>query len=294
MRLTCPNCEAQYEVPDEVIPEAGRDVQCSNCGDTWFQYHPDHIPDIERETIEDEDPENPANWQDMPDAASETPDMAEDHDLADQATEWDETGTEAQAPTPEATRSELDPGVRDILQEEARREAEARAADRGGVETQPDLGLGAGTDDEAARRSREARSRVARLRGEPDPAEDDVDDAIDPSSRRDLLPNIDEINSSLRSENNGAAEDYADAGYQDAETGPRRKSGFGRGFLLVVLLAVIALLVYVYAAAITELVPAAGDTLEAYVSQVDQLRLWLDGQVRALLLWLDSQSSASG
>ena len=40
MRLTCPNCGAQYEVPDDVIPLAGRDVQCSNCGDTWFQPHP--------------------------------------------------------------------------------------------------------------------------------------------------------------------------------------------------------------------------------------------------------------
>lgn len=37
MRLTCPNCGAQYEVPEEAIPEDGRDVQCSNCGDTWFQ-----------------------------------------------------------------------------------------------------------------------------------------------------------------------------------------------------------------------------------------------------------------
>ncbi|MCK5500021.1 MAG: zinc-ribbon domain-containing protein, partial [Tritonibacter mobilis] len=37
MRLICPNCGAQYEVPEDVIPENGRDVQCSNCGDTWFQ-----------------------------------------------------------------------------------------------------------------------------------------------------------------------------------------------------------------------------------------------------------------
>ncbi len=47
MRLTCPNCDAQYEVPDEVIPTAGRDVQCSNCGKTWFQHHPDHLPEEE-------------------------------------------------------------------------------------------------------------------------------------------------------------------------------------------------------------------------------------------------------
>ncbi|MDC0135779.1 zinc-ribbon domain-containing protein, partial [Sulfitobacter sp.] len=31
MRLICPNCDAQYEVPDDVMPVAGRDVQCSNC-----------------------------------------------------------------------------------------------------------------------------------------------------------------------------------------------------------------------------------------------------------------------
>ena len=37
MRLICPNCGAQYEIADDVIPAAGRDVQCSNCGHTWFE-----------------------------------------------------------------------------------------------------------------------------------------------------------------------------------------------------------------------------------------------------------------
>ncbi|WP_444463295.1 zinc-ribbon domain-containing protein [Rhodobacter capsulatus] len=37
MRLICPRCGAQYEVDDVVIPAAGRDVQCSGCGQTWFQ-----------------------------------------------------------------------------------------------------------------------------------------------------------------------------------------------------------------------------------------------------------------
>jgi len=37
MRLVCPNCAAQYDVDDRVIPEGGRDVQCSNCGHSWFQ-----------------------------------------------------------------------------------------------------------------------------------------------------------------------------------------------------------------------------------------------------------------
>ncbi len=37
MRLICPNCDAQYEVDAGMIPASGRDVQCSNCGRTWFQ-----------------------------------------------------------------------------------------------------------------------------------------------------------------------------------------------------------------------------------------------------------------
>ena len=37
MRLICPSCGAQYEVDESVIPDGGRDVQCSNCGHAWFQ-----------------------------------------------------------------------------------------------------------------------------------------------------------------------------------------------------------------------------------------------------------------
>ena len=44
MRLICPNFSAQYEVPADVIPAEGRDVQCSNCQETWFQTHPDTEP----------------------------------------------------------------------------------------------------------------------------------------------------------------------------------------------------------------------------------------------------------
>ena len=36
MRLVCPNCGAQYEVDDALIPAEGRDVQCSDCGHAWY------------------------------------------------------------------------------------------------------------------------------------------------------------------------------------------------------------------------------------------------------------------
>ncbi|MCR9086891.1 MAG: zinc-ribbon domain-containing protein [Rhodobacteraceae bacterium] len=37
MRITCPRCTAHYEVPDSVMPSGGRDVQCSDCGYSWYQ-----------------------------------------------------------------------------------------------------------------------------------------------------------------------------------------------------------------------------------------------------------------
>ena len=36
MLIKCPNCDAKYEVPNDIIPSAGRDVQCSSCSKTWF------------------------------------------------------------------------------------------------------------------------------------------------------------------------------------------------------------------------------------------------------------------
>jgi predicted Zn finger-like uncharacterized protein len=36
MRLTCPNCGVEYELPDDALPAAGRHVQCSTCHTRWF------------------------------------------------------------------------------------------------------------------------------------------------------------------------------------------------------------------------------------------------------------------
>ncbi|MFN6979036.1 MAG: zinc-ribbon domain-containing protein, partial [Gemmobacter sp.] len=108
MRIICPNCDAQYEVEDRLIPETGRDVQCSNCGHGWYQYPPGFEPEDEAE-------------DDLPPPGEPTPAMA---------------------------RPPLDDSLRAILREEAEREASVRAAEvraRGraaaSVEVQPDLGL---------------------------------------------------------------------------------------------------------------------------------------------------------
>lgn len=67
MRLVCPNCGAQYEVPVDVIPHDGRDVQCSSCGHTWFQPHPENDAALAEEL--DQVPDQAAYSDDLPDAA---------------------------------------------------------------------------------------------------------------------------------------------------------------------------------------------------------------------------------
>ena len=277
MRLICPNCGAQYEVPDEVIPLDGRDVQCSNCGDTWFQSHPDQVQalddDLETETADD--------------AAEEQEQAPEpDHQPDTQPEEDPHPKPEVE----EKPRRDIDPAVAEILQQEAAHEASQRKNETSSsLESQPDLGLQAAEDD-ATRRSREARERMARMRGEGSdtPVADNTADAL--GSRRDLLPDIDEINSTLRSASDRQT-DIGDAGvYEDVEI-MRKRSGFRRGFTLSILIAVILAAIYILAPKISETVPQAEPALNSYVILVDNGRVVLDGYVTSILEWLDEKAT---
>ena len=280
MRLTCPNCEAQYEVPDEVIPTSGRDVQCSNCGDTWFQHHPDHEP-------EEQDEQDEAQaWDAAPEEAE--PDAPAEPESVEEP-EAEDIPEPEEAPEPPARR-ELDPQVSEVLREEADRERAAREQDAGGLETQPDLGLEA-RDDDADKRSREAQARMARLRGEPEEPEAPEEVDLDPGTRRNLLPDIDEINSSLSSDSGDAAGSMDPGEVETPDTG---KGGFRRGFYTVLLLAVIGLLLYMFAPQLARAVPALEGVMMTYVAIVDALRGWLDGTVRGLMGTLDGMSSEGG
>ncbi len=269
MRLICPNCGAQYEVADDVIPQAGRDVQCSNCGHTWFEHPGKSVADeLGRPAEEGTAPEQQAAPETAPEPTPE-PETAPDPEPAP-----------AQEPTPEPedepVRRELSPDVADILREEAEFEQAAREAEQSPLETQPDLDLS--HDPEEDRRSKEARDRLSRLRGEADVgaavSATMAEDANAP--RRELLPDIEEINSSLRPDAAPTEADYI-------EDAPRKRSGFRRGFMFMVLLALIALLVYIFAPQISAAVPQLEPALTSYVNWVDGLRLWLDAKIQGFV-----------
>lgn len=272
MRLTCPNCDAQYEVPDEVIPHEGRDVQCSNCGDTWFQAHPDNpvtAPDVADEPPV---PEPEAEAEPEPQAVD---DGYQDDPAKDNA--QDEAPEESPDDTPPPQQSETDPGISGILREEAEREAQLRASEaQAPLESQPDLGLDNAPGDEPGRRALQARERMARIRGQ-----ETVKTKVDPGSRRGLLPDIEEINSTLRSSDDGASANTAVGAVHIDD--PVRKRGFSRGFALILIVAVVMALVYVNAGKISDTVPQTETALNGYVSTIDQARLWLDTKLSQYL-----------
>ncbi|WP_323770522.1 zinc-ribbon domain-containing protein [Antarctobacter sp.] len=283
MRLICPNCGAQYDVPLEVIPEAGRDVQCSNCGHTWFQKRVSQDPAVQSAPASAPAPDAGPNAAPEPIAAPDLPDP----DL----------------PTP---KKKIDPEMAELFREEREFEARQRAAE--GLETQPDLGLEPPGEDEKTRRARESRERMARLKGEeiaqgsgrpvPPPSPEDAElqaaaVAAAAASRRELLPDVEEINQTLRASSEPRVIDR-DAGTRSG--GKPRQTGnpFARGFMLMVLLAVIGVGLYVGAPKLSQQVPQAAPVLDAYVATVDKGRIWLDAQVKALLTQLDQMSSEAG
>lgn len=288
MRLTCPNCGARYEVPDEVIPPGGRDVQCSNCGDTWFQQHPEETsrpdnaeagPAVEHEAAEHSEPE-----------AAEASDEDDEEDAFED--EWADEDEDEPAPP---QRQGVDPAVAEILRQEAAREQAARAAQAAaGIETQPDLGLRPPVHEEDER-GRQARTRIERLRGAPAAAsaeaqaDADLHAGIDPSSRRNLLPDIEEINSSLTAFD--ISEEPEEPAFAEEPEAPARRSGFRSGFRLAVLVFLLGTTIYLLAPMIAAQFPAAEAPLTQYVQTVDAARIWLDTKVSAAMGWVTEAAS---
>lgn len=330
MRISCPNCGAQYEVDDALIPETGRDVQCSNCGKGWFQnkpvheavegaapstseIEPDHDfgeperePEYEPPVAEDRVDENspaeaaveesdaeveahgaqaPGDTEPYEEVASSISDDSEDFPLEEETgethepepegleeiepvevspeiTEPDEPSVDEDKPAPDRAPRNTDENVLAVLREEAEREISARRAEQStGLETQPDLGL-----EETSERRGTGPGETAQAA------------AISASTRRDLLPDIDEINSSLRSDADREAEtDAAHEGYVVQES----RRGFRLGFGLMVLLAAALVGLYVASGWIAGNVPGLEPYIIAYVDWANGVRDWFDGVLEA-------------
>jgi predicted Zn finger-like uncharacterized protein len=286
MRLTCPNCDAQYEVESRLIPDAGRDVQCSSCGDTWFQ-EAEQKGHLAADTILDVGI--------LAQDSVQEPSAAEDEYLAPEPPEepvQDPEDIDVDAPPHAAPeRPSLASTVTSVLREEAERETQARIAEGSAdLETQTDLGLQepeSEPNDEVPAPKEEGpavddavRERTARLRGiEPE----DVSDGS-PSSRRDLLPDIEEINSTLRATSDRKSRETTVV----AEEKPSGRGGFRTGFSLIIVLVSVLLLTYSFAAQIGQRVPALDPAMKTFVSTADAGRRQLDLLMESVISKINS------
>ena len=263
MRIICPNCDAQYEVDDAAIPAGGRDVQCSNCGHGWFQEREPGAEALTAELYDEPDP--------VP-AASPA------------LSQREEVPPEPVAPP----RRTLDDSVLSVLREEAERAIAARKAESQGIELQGDLGLPPPVSVAAAApAARESVPPDAALAAQLRQGAGLAEKATKPSARRDLLPDIEEINSTLKP---GAVAAKGPQAGAEVETG---SGGFRSGFTLMLVVAAAMVALYVLAPQITAQSPGLGPTLDAYVALVDAVRSHLDGLIRQATGFLQGLSGAA-
>lgn len=162
-------------------------------------------------------------------------------------------------------RREVDAAVLGILREEAEREVAARRQERGEpLETQTEMGLAEAAPEPPATAEDDA-IRVA---------EDQLDEAADgPGSRSDLLPDVEEINSTLR-----PADQHEDGVGPDDPVAQEmnNRRGFRAGFVAIIAVAAVLVLAYVFASQIVQAVPAAEPIVIIYLDVADSARAGLD------------------
>ena len=290
MRLTCRNCDAQYEVDDAAIPPTGRDVQCSGCGHAWFQMRVDAVPQLRPEVSAPVDPAGPdpaaAMWSDP--GVHTKDDPARTEPLTDEGPP--PVLPEAQEDAALRRRG-LDDTVLEVLREEAAREAAVRRAEAPPpIEVQTDLGL-APPPPPLPPSVLAARQSFADFLVSPDELTLEEDTQARPASRSELFPDVEEINSTLRASSEPRG-DESEAGTETHVGADRR--GFRTGFLMIILIAVLSWLVYAMAPQIVAAVPASESAMQAYVEGVDLARLSVDAALQSAIRSLRSLSGLDG
>lgn len=309
MRLICPNCSAQYEIDASMIPDEGRDVQCSNCGHTWFE-----VPSAEAaetsaqaQTVTQPGPgpdavsEEAAPIDTPSDAAAEkAPEPIPERDTATEiASPSEPSQSRAAAAVAAASRvasdrveeEELDefevfggpPKPRrpagadketlEFLKAEAEEELRKRRAPPSvPLETQDELGIEAVSGDRTP--SRALKARMARVTGEEQEPKRRVEEEEPRADEEYEAPRKDLL-PDIDEINSSLRPAAQDALSPEAEAA--RRSGFRLGFGLVVAAVALAIFAYVYAPTLARMFPSTESALISYVDWVNGLRDWLDG-----------------
>lgn len=245
MRITCPNCSAQYEIDASLLPDEGREVQCSACSHVWFQASPRAAP-----------PAPP------PPPIVPEPGTTTKVEIDTDAAETDQSPAVSQV-APQPAPKPVDEKVLGILREEAAFEAEARARDAERLESQPELGL-------------QGSAPWPRTPGtEPEPETVPVEPrkgGRDPVVQA-AFPDIEDISATLEPIQ---SKRKTDEGQIDLPaTAQERNRSFLRGLVIPIALGIILIALYIAAPQLSASLPALEPALTSYVGLVDGLRMSL-------------------
>jgi len=295
MRLICPNCDAQYEVDDAAIPSAGRDVECSSCGNTWFQRRPEMVQAANVTGLTPEKAQTApatAAWGAAA-AALDQDDTDERRVDSHASARLPQIGVAAGDAGQPMRRHVLDEGVLSILREEAAREAAVREAEQPPrAAPEPEIRRAAPPPEVGPSQMPPPAPPAAsvpvpnaalsdRHIGATTPVETPKV-AASPMSRRQLLPDIEEISKTLR-----AMGEPRNVRPRKKRRKPRREEderGFRAGLVLVLGTLALLIAIYAFAPRVTAALPASRGFVQTYVNFVDRARLGM----RAVLQPLDT------
>jgi hypothetical protein len=246
-------------VADNAIPQGGRDVQCSSCGNTWFQTEKPKVLSREVSRI----------------LSTPIPSVVKTQSRDVSGYDMPQGGRgQSEGPMHEPVgdgprHRQVDPKVADILREEA-----ARAH---GV-SDYSAGAPAPKRESNPEDIAETRKRIAQFTADTDDTvagNSGTGRAADPRA----VPDINEINAALRAR----FDESDEAGLTELEKHEAmRRRGFRRGFFVVLVVIALVLLPYVFADDITQNVPQLRGYMATYVAIIDQLRLSLNAIVEAV------------
>lgn len=257
MRLACPNCDVRYEVPDDAIPIGGREAQCTNCGHSWFQQHPDREATV-----------SPPRQSTEPTAEPQ----AEDEAPFDGAI---------------AARRPVEESVLTILREEAAREQEQRRLERETKTAPPSDNQNPPESDGTAGHPAPDGQDETFSTPEPQGAtpEKEARSEDDTAGRRTIFPDVEKISTILQPDEAHIETSAADA--RSADSG--RTGSFRAGFLVGCTLFLIATGIYIAADRLSETIPAVEKPLEDYVNLIGSLGDRLNGLIERATALISGQ-----
>jgi hypothetical protein len=264
---------------------------------TWFQSGPTKAAqEVEADLNLDPLPEQPRQPRQVTEDPRPTPAVAPP---SSEYEDEDDDGFSALPPAAVAAMAgkrqspKIDTEAMDVIRSEVEREQTARKSEAGPIETQIDLGID-GTENKdrasAARDRMMTQTGTQQLVDDVTEADVDLEAALadeptpEPATKRELLPDIEEINSTLSD-----APDPEDDPENYMEMTPvrnpqsRNRRGFRLGFGLMLLVAAALVGLYVYAPAFAKSVPGAAGFLENYVETLNGTRAWLDRSAQDLV-----------